>query len=106
MKHVGIIPFVGFALAFVYILNAGMRAAAKRRAFRLTVILSALSLPIVMLLDGVEVELLIFVLPVLAVVTFIFIRYTKFCERCGTAVQTNQPFVDKGRCPECGTALK
>jgi hypothetical protein len=106
MKHIGIIPFVGFAVAFVYILNAGMRPAAKRKAFRWTVILSALSFLIVMPLTGLEIELLVFVLPVVAVVTFIFIRYTKFCERCGTAVQTNQPFVDKGRCPECGTALK
>jgi hypothetical protein len=106
MKHIGIIPFVGFAVAFVYILNAGMRPAAKRKAFRRTIILSALSLPVVMLLDGLEVELLIFVLPVLAALTFIFIRYTKFCEWCGTAVQTNQPFVNKEQCPRCGTSLK
>ena len=106
MKYIAVIPFAGFAAAFVFILNAGWKPAVKRKAFRWTVVLSALSFLIVMPLTGLEIELLIFVLPVLAAVTFIIVRYTKFCERCGTAIRTNEPFVDKERCPACGTTLK
>lgn len=106
MEYIGIIPFVGFAVAFVFILNAEWKPAVKRRAFRRTVVLSALSFPVVMPLTGLEIKLLVFVIPVLAVVTFIIIRYTKFCEWCGAGVQTNYPLVDKERCPKCGAALR
>jgi hypothetical protein len=74
----GLIPFAGFAIAEV-ILHLGMKAAVKRKAFRWCVILSALSFLIVMPLTGIEVELLIFVIPVLAGMIFIFIKFTKFC---------------------------
>lgn len=106
MEYLGIIPFVGFAVAFVFISNAEWKPTVKRKVFRRTIILSSLSLLVVMPLTSLEIELLVFVIPVLAAMTFIIIRYTKFCEWCGAAVQTNQPFVDKERCPKCGTALK
>ncbi len=101
----GFIPFIGFALAEV-ILRLDMKAAAKRKAFRWCVVLSALSFLVVMPLTGLDVELLIFVAPVLAGISFIFIKFTKFCEWCGTAVRTNEPFVDREHCPTCGPSLK
>lgn len=105
MSYIDLIPFAGFAIAEI-ILHVDMKASAKRKAFRWCVILSALSFLLVMPLTGLEVELLIFVIPVLAVVSFIFIKFTKFCGWCGTAVRTNYPFVDKEQCPECGSSLK
>ena len=105
MNYIGIIPFAGFAMAEI-ILHLDMKASVKRKAFRWSVILSALSFLIVMPLTGLEVGLLIFVIPVLAGVSFIFIKFTKFCGVCGTAVRTNHPFVDKGHCPKCGSSLK
>ena len=106
MKYIGIVPFIGFAMAFVFILNAEMKPAVKRKAFRWTVILSALSFLIVMPLTGIEIKLLVFALPVLAAMTFIAIKYTKICEWCGAAIQTNLPFVNKERCPKCETSLR
>ena len=79
MSYMGFIPFIGFAIAEV-ILHLGMKASVKRRAFRSCVILSALSFLVVMPLTGLEVELLIFVIPVFAGMSFIFIKFTKFCE--------------------------
>lgn len=105
MSYIGFIPFIGFAVAEV-ILHLDIKASAKRKAFRWCVILSALSLLVVMPLTGLEAELLIFVIPVLAGMSFIFIKLTKLCEWCGTAVRTNQPFVDKEHCPRCGSSLK
>ena len=105
MNYIGFIPFIGFAMAEI-ILHVDMKASAKRKAFRWCVVLSALSLLVVMPLAGLEVELLIFVIPMLAGVSFIFIKFTKFCAWCGAAVRTNQPFVDKERCPKCGSSLK
>jgi hypothetical protein len=105
MSYIGIIPFAGFAIAEI-ILHVDMKASAKRKAFRWCVILSALSFLIVMPLTGLEVGLLIFVIPVLAGVSFIYIKFTKFCEWCGTGVRTNQPFVDKEHCPKCGSSLR
>ena len=105
MSYIGLIPFAGFAVAEI-ILHLDMKASVKRNAFRWCVILSALSFLIVMPLTGLEVGLLIFVIPVLAGVSFIFIKFTKFCGWCGTAVRTNYPFVDKEHCPKCGSSLK
>ncbi len=105
MSHIGFIPFIGFAIAEV-ILHLNMKASVKRKAYRWCVILSALSFLVVMPLTGLEVGLLIFVIPVLAGMSFIFIKFTKFCEWCGTAVRTNQPFVNKEHCPKCGSSLK
>lgn len=105
MSYIGLIPFAGFAIAEI-ILHLDMKASVKRKAFRRCVILSALSFLIVMPLTGLEVGLLIFVIPVLAGVSFIFIKFTKFCEWCGTAARANYPFVDKERCPKCGSSLK
>ena len=105
MSYIGFIPFLGFALAEV-VLHLDLRASVKRKAFRWCVIFSALSLLVVMPLTGLEIELLIFAIPVLAGVIFIFINFTKVCERCGTAVHTNQPFVDEQYCPTCGSSLK
>lgn len=101
----GFIPFIGFALAEV-ILHLDMKASVKRRAFRWSIILSALSFLVVMPLTGLEVGLLIFVIPVLAGMIFISIKFTKFCEWCSAAVRTNYPFVDKEHCPKCGSSLK
>ena len=105
MSFVGLVPFIGFVVAEV-ILRQDMKASVKRKAFRWCLILSALALLVVMPLEGVEVELLIFVAPVLAGVCYLVIQCTKVCEWCSTAVRTNEPFVDKEHCPRCGSSLK
>ena len=105
MSYIGFIPFIGFAIAEV-ILRLDMKASVKRNAFRWGVILSALSFLVVMPLTGLDLRLLMLVIPVLAGVSFIFIKSTKFCEWCGTAVRTNDPFVDQEHCPKCSRSLK
>lgn len=104
MKYLGFIPFIGFAIAEA-LLRSDMNSRVKKRAFRWCVVLSALSFLVVMPLTGLDLGLVIAVIPVLALISFIFIRYTKFCEWCGWAVRTNLPFVDKEHCPRCNSAL-
>ena len=104
MKYLGYIPFIGFAIAEL-LLHFEIKSTVKKKVFRWCVVLSALSFLVVMPLTGLELSLLVFVIPVLALMSFVFIRYTKFCEWCGTAVRTNLPFVDKTHCPRCNSAL-
>jgi formate hydrogenlyase subunit 3/multisubunit Na+/H+ antiporter MnhD subunit len=105
MSYVGFTPFIGFAAAEA-ILHLGLKASVKRKVFPWCVILSALSFLVVMPLTGLRAGLLIFVIPVLAGVVFILIKFTKVCERCGAGVRTNQPFADEEHCPSCGSSLK
>ena len=106
MRYIWTIPFIGFAIAEVLIPNLNRKASVKRKAFRWCIVLSALSFLIVMPLTGLEIELLIFVTPVLALMVWVALSSTKFCEWCGKVVRTNLPFIDKEHCPRCGSMIK
>ncbi len=95
-----------FAASYVYILYVlDLKPPLKRKLFRGHLILFAVVLPLAMGLTGMEVGLLVFLVPVLAFVVFAMVRWTKFCSRCGREVQTNLPYLDKEHCPRCGASL-
>ena len=96
------LAFASQAIVLVYILSMDKKAAVKRTAFRCYVIVVSLLLLLFMSLVGESLALLVFVIPVLVLVDFIWLKYTRFCEWCGKAVQTNLPFVNKDFCPRCG----
>jgi len=104
MKYLGLIPFMGILIAEM-ISRADIKFSVKRKAFRWIIVLSLASFLVVMPLTGMEYSLMVFAVPILAWVGFAFIKYTKFCERCGASVKTNIPFIDETHCPRCNSSL-
>ena len=102
MRYMGL-AFASLAIILVYILSMDKKPAVKRTAFRWYVILVSLLLLLFISLVIESLVLLVFVVPVLVLVDFIWLKYTRFCEWCGRAVQTNLPFVNKEFCPRCGS---
>ena len=102
MRYLGL-AFASLSAILVYILSMDKKAVVKRTAFRWYVILVSLLLLLFMSLVAESLVLLVFVVPVLVVVDFIWLKYTRFCEWCGRAVQTNLPYVDKEFCSRCGS---
>src|SRR3712207_5228497 len=95
-----------FAASHVYIMYVlDLKPPLKRGLFRGHLLLFAASLLLTMALTGTPLELFVFLVPVLALVVFGLIRWTKFCTRCGREVQTNLPYADKEHCPRCGASL-
>lgn len=104
-KYVGVIPFIIYVAAFTLILYSDIRPILKRKLFRIAMVLFGVSVLVVIPMVGIEAILLVFAIPVLSMMLYIAIKYTKICERCGWPVQTNLPFVDQETCPKCGGGL-
>lgn len=95
-----------FAASYVYILYVlELEPPLKRKLFRGHLILFAAALLLTLGLNGMEAGLFVFLVPVLALVVFGMIRWTKFCSRCGREAQVNLPGADKEHCQRCGGAL-
>jgi hypothetical protein len=102
---VGGVPFIIYVMAFTLILYSDIRPALKRKLFRIAMILVGVSVLIVIPMTGIDALLLVFVIPVVSMMLYITIKYTKVCERCGWPAQTNLPFVNKETCRKCGGRL-
>jgi hypothetical protein len=105
MEYFLTITFFVFLLAQSYILHMNRKAAVKRKAFRWCLMLFTTFLAVYLSVVVADKILLLVVLPVLALVFIGTLRFTKFCDWCGRMVQTNLPFVDKNRCPRCGSTI-
>jgi hypothetical protein len=101
MKYMGL-AIASLAIVLIHILGMDRKAAVKRTAFRWYVIIVSLLLLLFLSLVAESLVLLVFVIPVLVLMDFIWLKYTRFCEWCGRATQTNLPFVNKHFCPRCG----
>lgn len=99
------IAFGVLTLTHVYILHMNRKASVKRRAFRWWLVVCGAFLAVSLALAVSDKVLLVIVLPVLGAVLFGWLRFTKFCDWCGKVVRTNLPFVDKNRCPRCGSSI-
>ncbi len=102
MRHIGLV-IAGWAIILAYILDMSKSAAVKRTAFRWYVILSSVFLLVFLSLIAESLFLLVFVVPVLVLMDFIWLKYTRFCEGCNHAAQTNLPFVNNDICSRCGS---
>ena len=102
MKYIGIL-FAALAILLFYILSMERKASVKRKAFRWYIVLVSVLLIMYLGLVVESLALLVFAVPVLILLDFIWLKYTRFCEWCGKAVQTNLPYVDKENCPRCGS---
>ena len=97
--------FLVFLISNFYILHMNRKAAIKRKAFRWWMIVFAAFMVVYFLITIPDKILLIVVLPVLAVVVFGLLRFTKFCDWCGRMIQTNLPFRTGNQCPRCGSTF-
>lgn len=105
MKYIIGTIFSAFIISNIYILHMNKKAAVKRRAFRWWMFIFAAFLIVVTALTVQDPVLMIFVIPVVAWVAFMSLRFTKFCEWCGRRVKTNLPFTDPHQCPRCGSKI-
>ena len=105
MKYLLILIFLLFLISNFYILHMNRKAALKRKAFRWWMTVFAAFLVVYFSISVPDKILLVAVLPVLAVVVFGSLRFTKFCDWCGRMVQTNLPFRNGNQCPRCGSDI-
>jgi hypothetical protein len=97
--------FSAFLISNIYILHMNKKASVKRKAFRWWMAAFALFLLVFTALTIEDLVLMVFVIPVIAWVAFMSLRFTKFCDWCGRMIQTNLPFTDKKHCPRCGSNI-
>ena len=80
-------------------------AAFKRRYFRWYLVLGAALFLVFMLVVGAPVQFLALALPMLALITYLNLRMTRFCDSCGRTAYG--PFFAAPRfCPHCGSPLR
>jgi ribosomal protein S27AE len=106
MKYIVGGIFLAFIISFVYVLKMNRKATVKRRAYRWCVGLFSLFLFIFMASTVEHIALMVFGTPVIAWLAFGWLRYMKFCDWCGKAVNIIYPFLaDKKHCPRCGSNI-
>ena len=89
----------------LYVLYGNHSATFKRKWYRRLMIVNGVFFLVLLAASVRDLFLLLLVLPVLAWIVFGSLRFTKFCEWCGSTVRTNLPFIDKKHCPRCGSDL-
>jgi hypothetical protein len=104
-KYIGLTPFVGYLITRAFICNLNEKASAKRKAFRVTVILSSAALPVAFALSGAPRETLPFSLFTASFLAFASAKFTKFCDWRGAAAETDKPGADKRYCRRCDSEI-
>jgi hypothetical protein len=105
LKYITAVIFSAFLVSNIYILSMNKKASVKRVAFRWWIVVFAVFLLVFIALTIEDLILMVFVIPVIAWVVFMSLRFTKFCDWCGRMVKTNLPFTDKHHCPRCGSSI-
>jgi hypothetical protein len=54
---------------------------------------------------GFPLEMMYFIVPAVALVTFLNIRALKFCDSCGRTIVNRTVFTETEYCPKCGAKL-
>lgn len=109
--------FVGawaiLALAGFLMFYRGSTAAFKRRWFRWFVGFSGALFAAYILLwtyphwqDGMPPLLIFVALPMIAFISYVNIKVTKFCDRCGSSAFPLGGFTPPAQCPKCGAPLR
>jgi ribosomal protein L37E len=79
----------------------------KKRYFHWSVVgTGVLFLVFVLLMDPAFLAFMPVAVPVVGVISWMNIRMTRFCERCGRTVFRQMPFSDHRYCPGCGSPLE
>ncbi|HEY4081017.1 MAG TPA: hypothetical protein VGM81_09990 [Burkholderiaceae bacterium] len=92
---------IGFS-AFFYL---NPNAALKRKVWPFAVIAAGLIFIAFVWTSGIPHEGLLFMAPVVALITWINIRTMKFCDACGKTARAQNPFTPPKFCSKCGAPL-
>jgi hypothetical protein len=55
---------------------------------------------------GVPPQVFVIMVPAVALITFLNIKFTRFCKNCGKTIINNVPFTKIEFCPKCGSKLQ
>lgn len=102
----GFVPFVIITIGYIAILKSKLKPSLKRMAVRWCIVLFGLSLLFLTVIPSLkpgELGVVIFPLPVVSLMVYFLLRYTKVCMSCGYGVPFSRPYVEPKVCPRCGT---
>ena len=94
---------LGIISFFVFFISKN--AAQKRKLFRPFAIgVGVLFCVFVFLMDA-HVQVFLFMVPAVTLITVINLRVTKFCDSCGRTIINNPPWSSPKYCSHCGSEL-
>jgi hypothetical protein len=97
--------WVGMGFVGFFVFYRSRNAALKERWHRSFVLGSAVVFAVWALLTGLPASMLLFLVPALALVSWLNLRNTRFCHACGRTVVTAEFWLRPGFCPHCGAAF-
>jgi hypothetical protein len=77
----------------------------KRKYFRWYVIFAGIIFLTFPMLTGFPWFMMVFACPFVALITYLNIRSTRFCDKCGRTNRAQIPFLRPEHCSKCGAKL-
>jgi len=101
-----IVVWAALGIGLSALMRFNRDAAFKRRIFPPIMIgVGALFLAFVLLSGTVPPAFLLLMVPMIVLIMFLNVKFTKFCDACGETVRTRQVFSSPKFCPKCGAPL-
>lgn len=97
--------WIALAVAGFFLFYANKNVRFKKKYFPWYVIFSSILFLSFTVKMGTPLETLFFIVPVLALITFLNIRATKFCDHCGRTIINQMWFTKAEYCAKCGARL-
>ncbi len=97
--------FVAFGLAGSIVFLVSKNAAFKKKYFPWYVISIGVIFGLSIIVTGMDFVGLIVFLPAIALITFMNLRMTKFCDSCGKTIINRALFSKVNYCSNCGAKL-
>ena len=99
------VVWAALGVAGFFLFYRGKDAQFKRKYFPWYVILTGVLFISFGLGMGLPPEMLYFMAPAVALITFLNIKSTKFCDRCGSTIVNQMWFTKAEHCAKCGAKL-
>jgi hypothetical protein len=99
------VVWVALGLAGFFLFYRGKDAQFKRKYFTWYVILAGVLFISFGLAMGFPSEALYFMVPAVALITYLNIKSTKFCDNCGSTIVNQMWLTRAERCAKCGAKL-
>ncbi len=94
---------LGIAGSFLFYFSKNVQF--KKRYFPWYIILAGVLFISFGLVTGLPLVMLFFMVPAVALITFLNIRFTRFCDNCGRTISTQGMFGKVEYCAKCGAKL-
>ncbi len=109
----GLLPFLVFFATWVllgiagfYLFYLGNDVAFKRKWFPRWIALIGVLFVLFIALTGFPMQMLLFAIPAILLISFVNIRQTRFCSSCGRMLWDSTPFSRPDFCSKCGAKLE